>query len=214
MRLLIVIALSMMSALKADPLKGPETFGKSHFILGYTGPVDRQEKPITAPAVPSQLRILFSPDDDVRSELLNLINGEQTMLCIAMFAFTDQDIADALLAARNRGVRIEIISDPVCLHDKNNKITYLCDEGICTMLYNPQYDAGKQSSVMHHKFALFKCPHGGAPLVWTGSFNFTRSASRANQENVIITTDPSAVKRFNDQFTVLKKRARHYHSRH
>jgi len=37
-------------------------------------------------------------------------------------------------------------------------------------------------------------------LLINGSFNWTRSASQANQENVIVTTEPNLVKAYKDQF--------------
>ena len=46
---------------------------------------------------------------------------------------------------------------------------------------------------MHHKFALFD----GRRLM-TGSFNWTRSASEQNEENLIVTADPVLVARSQD----------------
>jgi phosphatidylserine/phosphatidylglycerophosphate/cardiolipin synthase-like enzyme len=53
---------------------------------------------------------------------------------------------------------------------------------------------------MHHKFAIFD----GARLI-NGSYNWTRSACDYNEENVILSNDPSLVRRFADEFDTLWK---------
>lgn len=56
---------------------------------------------------------------------------------------------------------------------------------------------------MHHKFALFD----GRRLM-TGSFNWTRSASEQNEENLIVTADPVLVKAFSERFELLWSKLR------
>ena len=51
---------------------------------------------------------------------------------------------------------------------------------------------------MHHKFTVFD----GATLV-TGSYNWTRSAANANQENIVVTADRALVDAFEAQFEKL-----------
>ncbi len=48
---------------------------------------------------------------------------------------------------------------------------------------------------MHHKFALFD----GRRLA-TGSFNWTRSATEGNEENLIVTDDIRLVRAFAERF--------------
>jgi phosphatidylserine/phosphatidylglycerophosphate/cardiolipin synthase-like enzyme len=54
---------------------------------------------------------------------------------------------------------------------------------------------------MHHKFAVFD-----RRSVLTGSYNWTRSAFRANQENTILTEDPTLVRLFEGEFERLWRR--------
>jgi cardiolipin hydrolase len=56
---------------------------------------------------------------------------------------------------------------------------------------------------MHHKFALFD----GKRLL-TGSFNWTRSASEQNEENMIVTPDPVLVAAFQGRFEALWNKLR------
>jgi phosphatidylserine/phosphatidylglycerophosphate/cardiolipin synthase-like enzyme len=53
---------------------------------------------------------------------------------------------------------------------------------------------------MHHKFAIFD-----RRIVVTGSFNWTRSATTENNENIVVIEDPAVVQRFSDEFERLWK---------
>ncbi len=59
---------------------------------------------------------------------------------------------------------------------------------------------------MHHKFALFT-NNAGKSIVWTGSYNFTKAANEANQENVIVIADNKIFDQFSNQFKRLKERS-------
>lgn len=54
--------------------------------------------------------------------------------------------------------------------------------------------------IMHEKFAIID------QKVWAGSFNWTVSANRCNQEDVIIMTEAATIQRFKKRFELLKSR--------
>jgi phosphatidylserine/phosphatidylglycerophosphate/cardiolipin synthase-like enzyme len=51
---------------------------------------------------------------------------------------------------------------------------------------------------MHHKFALFD-----GQLLLNGSFNWTRSASLNNEENLLVTDNVVLVRSYQQQFELL-----------
>ena len=51
---------------------------------------------------------------------------------------------------------------------------------------------------MHHKFAVFD-----AKTTLTGSYNWTRSAARHNEENLLVTTDPTVTSAYMGAFEEL-----------
>ena len=53
---------------------------------------------------------------------------------------------------------------------------------------------------MHNKFAIID------DKVWTGSFNWTISANRKNQENVVYNDEKDVYEKFLEQFEKLKQR--------
>lgn len=154
--------------------------------------------------------VYFSPDDDMRSRLLHFIGQEQERICAAVFIFTDKDIAHALINAQKRGVPIEIITDATCIRDKHNKIGLLCDADVPVFVYGPQQTSSGYSGIMHHKFIVFSKNMNNRALLWTGSFNFTKSACDSNQENVIVLSEAAVIERFYKQFARLKERSYRY----
>jgi phosphatidylserine/phosphatidylglycerophosphate/cardiolipin synthase-like enzyme len=53
---------------------------------------------------------------------------------------------------------------------------------------------------MHHKFGIID-----SRIVFTGSFNWTYTATKHNQENLLITTNVDIVGQYSEQFEELWK---------
>lgn len=189
--------------------------GKTHFIVGL--PAESISSPpseiVCATDLSGKLRchdgsfkqVFFSPDDDLEQLLIDLINQEQTSIKIAVFSFTDGAVAQALINAHRRGVAVEIVTDISATRDRFNKIEQLKKQGIQVFFYNPK-NTGVLNNIMHHKFALFGKNVAGKSLVWTGSFNFTKSATMNNQENVLVLDEIHLIEKYTKQFGVLKER--------
>lgn len=204
-------------------------FGKTHFIVGQTAQqrADYEEQRKNSVANRGRAHgdglnvhregpkdiyssVFFSPDDDTRTCLLDFINQEKRCIHIAVFIFTDKHIANALVNAYNRGVAVEVVTDPTCVKDRHNKIGLLCDAGIPVFVYNAQHTTEGYSSIMHHKFIVFCNTKDNHPLLWTGSLNLTKSACDNNQENVVISNDITMIEKFEKQFELLKSRSYKY----
>jgi len=193
----------------AEGVHKPGTFGITHFIVGQrVQQCAAQQSQRNIVSVPStEWGVFFSPDDDVRTELLNFIKNEQEYIKIAVFVFTDMQIARALADAKERGVMVEVVTDSVGLRDRYSRIRDLCDAGIPVFIYDVQHGKVGLSSVMHHKFVVFGKNKDSQSYVWTGSCNFTRSACESNQENAVVLNGSVYSQRFYRQFEQLKKRS-------
>jgi len=148
------------------------------------------------------LKSFFSPDDDIRSVLINLIRAEKESISVAIYWKTQKDIAEALVEAYERGVKIEIIADRGYGSDRYSKIPYLANNKIPVWVFQTDI---KTNALMHNKFVIFKNILGRS-LVWTGSYNFTNRANDSNQENVVVLDDKKIVESFSNQFSKIKKR--------
>lgn len=197
------------------PFNAPD-LGKTHFILGMPVNEEKKEQETNlcyADSLTSLLRCVdgsfkqafFSPDDDLEDLLIQLINAEHHSIKVAVFSFTNADIARALMLAHRRGIEVEILIDISCLKDKYNKIDMLKRAGIKIFVYNPR-NTSFLNNIMHNKFVLFGKNVGNKSLLWTGSFNFTKSAKINNQENIIIVDEMHLIERYRKQFAILKQR--------
>ncbi|MBP1657635.1 MAG: hypothetical protein H6Q31_2236 [Bacteroidetes bacterium] len=100
------------------------------------------------------------------------------------------DIAQALIAARQRGVRVRVI----CEQDNRNTspLSSLVSAGIplITDTFDP---ANAGAGLMHNKFVVIDA-YGGAPesvWVWTGSWNPTEPGTYDDYQNAIEIQDPA-----------------------
>jgi len=136
----------------------------------------------------------FSPGDSCRRKLLDLCTSCRHSLDISVFTISDDRLSDAIVAAHGRGVSVRIISDNDKALDEGSDVTYLIAQGIeVRMDDTPNH--------MHHKFALID----GLILV-NGSFNWTRSASDYNQENILVTNEPLLIAAYRSEFETLWKK--------
>ncbi len=188
----------------------PNSFGRTHFIVGYSedSSIPALDEPEYRVKQQTSIRTFFSPDDDVRAELVKLIDREQRAIHAAVYIITEPEIAKAITRARKRNVLVELVTDVGCLKEKANKVSMLCDTGCKLFVYNPPA-INRGSSLMHHKFALFSS-NNGLSYVWTGSYNFTKAASKTNQENAVIISDNKTFDQFMYQFKRLKERSYRY----
>ena len=154
-------------------------------------------RPSALPVTAETGAAFFSPGTTCIQELLRQFNITKQSADVCVFTITDDRITDALMRAHARGVAVRVLTDDDKSHDLGSDIERLRAAGIpCKM------DLGNLAH-MHHKFALFD----GQRLL-TGSFNWTRSASEQNEENMIITPDPVLVSAFQGRFEALWNKLR------
>lgn len=65
-------------------------------------------------------RIFFSPQTNLEQIDIDLIDRSTRTIDIAMYAFTDRQIAAALIRAAERGVRIRIYRDDIQIRDRGD----------------------------------------------------------------------------------------------
>jgi len=143
---------------------------------------------VTSVGVSATATAYFSPGDACLRKLRELCRQAKSRLDVCVFTIADDRLTDELLAAHYRGIRVRIVSDNDKRFDDGSDIAQLAAAGIPLRMDRSAYH-------MHHKFAVFD-----DTLVANGSFNWTRSASASNFENLVVTPDPYLVKVFNGQF--------------
>lgn len=110
---------------------------------------------------------------------------------ICVFTVSDDRISSEIVAAHERGVAVRLITDNDKEADAGSDVERLRDAGIPVAI-------DMTSAHMHHKFALVD-----GEWLLNGSFNWTRSASERNEENLVATNDPVLLKDFQQCFDAL-----------
>jgi mitochondrial cardiolipin hydrolase len=133
----------------------------------------------------------FSPGEDCRRQLLDLLIAARETLDISVFTISDDRLSEAIIAAHKRGIQIRLITDNDKAQDQGSDIFRLMDHGVEVRMDNSAYH-------MHHKFAVVD-----KRVLVNGSFNWTRSATDYNQENILVTDEPKLVTAYLTEFESL-----------
>jgi len=131
--------------------------------------------------------------NSVEGKLIEKINAAQTSIHIVSFEFDLTPVAEALIAAHQRGVDVRWVTD-----DENGieadeepghgQFAMLEDAGI-------EVRADTRSALMHNKFWLFD-----GKIAWTGSTNVTESGIFQQNNNVIVIHSPEVTAMYEREF--------------
>ncbi|MCW8330768.1 phospholipase D-like domain-containing protein [Photobacterium sp. SDRW27] len=133
----------------------------------------------------------FSPGNSCLNGIKNQLRQAVKSVDICVFTIADDYLTEAIVATYKRGVRVRIITDNDKINDIGSDIEHLSRQGIEVKVDDTRYH-------MHHKFALFD----NERLI-NGSFNWTRSASQYNSEDLTLTDDKRHVQAFSRHFEQL-----------
>jgi phosphatidylserine/phosphatidylglycerophosphate/cardiolipin synthase-like enzyme len=144
---------------------------------------------LSAAAAPAS-EVYFSPNGGARQRLVRAIEESRKTIDIAVYTFTAYELADALYAAKARGVHVRMLVDREMAGTGGSGVRGLRLNGITVRTLGVT-----EQSLMHNKFAVFD-----EHLVVTGSYNWTNSAEHANYENLVVLEEPTVVARFHQEF--------------
>lgn len=132
-----------------------------------------QPRPTVISAIGS-IEVAFSPNNGVTNRIVVAINQAEHSILVAAYSFTSKDIAAALLAAKKRGVSVQLLLDKSQISHKYSSSTFFANQGLSQRI-------DIQHAIYHDKYMVID-----AKTVITGSFNFTKAAETKNAENILI----------------------------
>lgn len=133
----------------------------------------------------------FAPGDACLRKLRELCRSARRSLDICVFTISDDRLAQEILDCHARGVLVRVLTDNEKRFDEGSDVARLHHAGIAVRLDDTPFH-------MHHKFALFD-----GRVLANGSFNWTRSATDRNEENLVVTDDAKLVGWFAGRFDAL-----------
>jgi len=148
------------------------------------------------PYIDRELEIYFSKDSDIESRIIELIRASKVEIDIMMFAFTNRDIANELLRAKERGVEVKIVIDRTQnRYQRANSIyNYLKLKGIDIELDRNRFK-------LHNKVMIID-----SNITIIGSYNYTKKANSINDENILIIKDRELTEKYIGEFKKIKSK--------
>ena len=146
----------------------------------------------TPPAIMARgtVQVGFAPWDNAEGMIVDAIREAKQQILVHAFSFTSRTIANALIAARRRGVDVRVMADrEQTLGGEASRIPDLVRAGIPVTL-----EVRYQSA--HNKVMVIDAGSAEAAVI-TGSYNWTYAAQYRNAENVLILRhNPDIVKAY------------------
>jgi phosphatidylserine/phosphatidylglycerophosphate/cardiolipin synthase-like enzyme len=124
-------------------------------------------------------QVAFTPGDDAGALVVAAIGQARRQILVQAYSFTHRAIAEALVAARRRGVDVRVIADRgQAARLETSLVEWLARQGVPVYL-----DADHAAA--HDKVMVLDAGSPDAALI-TGSFNFTHAAQHRNAENLLL----------------------------
>jgi len=141
-----------------------------------------------------EVEVYFSPDGYCQEAILREIETAQVTIDVAMYSFTSEPIAEALVDAMGRGVAVRVLLDKQQAGGRYSRGNFLDSCGI-------EVRVEDWSGYMHHKFAVID-----SSVLLVGSYNWSANAERSNNENLLVIRDDSLSMIFMEEFQKLWER--------
>lgn len=142
------------------------------------------------------LEVYFSPDDGVAARLVKLLRGAETSIYFMAYSMTADDFGDIIRQKAKDGLRVfGVMDESQVKSNKGGEFDLFQQAGLRV------YKDGNPGQ-MHHKVIIID-----EKIVITGSYNFSASAERKNDENVVIIFDEQIAAQYLAEFERVYLRA-------
>ncbi|MTI22312.1 phospholipase [Fulvivirga sp. RKSG066] len=148
-------------------------------------------------------------DDNLEQVIVNFIDGAKSRLDIAVQELESKPIAEALIRARKRKLRMRIVTEHDYLrvtraredpwlsggtHEENRLIH------LAILRSNIDIKSDFNTNIFHQKFII-----RDSSSILTGSTNFTPTGTHKNLNHVVIVHDKKVAKIFNNEFKEIRQ---------
>ncbi|NMA44907.1 MAG: phospholipase D family protein [Candidatus Diapherotrites archaeon] len=166
----LILAIFVLSYLRDQPVAFEESISGNKTIVANT------------------IEPYFCPEDECSKKVIGQINSANKSIYVAIYSFSMNEIADALILAHNRGVEVKVIFDY-----SQSKMDYSVDEKLSDAGIEIKRSDG--SGLMHNKFCIID-----ENVVMGGSFNYSVNADEKNDENLLVIYSEELAAKFLNEF--------------
>lgn len=129
-------------------------------------------------------QVYFSPKGGCTEAIVKNLDQAERYVLVQAYSFTSKRIAEALVDAHKRGVKVKVLLDKSQRHGKGSQLSLLVNAGIPVSI-------DTKHSIAHNKVMIID-----GVTVLTGSFNFTNAAEDKNAENLLVVRDKTIAKKY------------------
>ena len=140
---------------------------------------------------PQHEKVLRFPSQESEKQLKYYLSLAQISIKICMYTFTNRQLMECMRDAKNRGVRVQLITD------KESLSTLYIHEMAAIGIECTHHNLSNTAK-MHHKFAVVD-----NLILINGSLNWTMRGVRQNHENVMISGSQVYINEFLEEFESL-----------
>ncbi len=133
---------------------------------------------------PGGIEVYFSPHGGCTDAVVRELDAAKDSVLVQAYTFTSSPIAKALVAARGRGVNVQVILDKSPRTGAYSPGNFFKEAGIPTFI-DDKY------AMAHNKIMVID-----GRTVITGSFNFDEAAEEDNAENLLVLHDAATAARY------------------
>ncbi len=146
----------------------------------------------------SDEQVYFSPKGGCTEAIVKNLDQAEKYVLVQAYSFTSKPIAEALVNAHKRGVKVKVLLDKSQRRGKGSKLGMLVDAGIPVSI-------DTKHSIAHNKVMIID-----GVTVMTGSFNFTDAAEDKNAENLLVLHDKVVAKKYGDNWNEHNQHSERY----
>jgi phosphatidylserine/phosphatidylglycerophosphate/cardiolipin synthase-like enzyme len=143
-------------------------------------------------------QVCFTPEENCSDEIVSLIETAKSTVFLQAYTFTSSQITNALLRAKKRGVRVEVILDKSARIAKYSSGDILANKGIPVFIDSVHTTAEDKVILIDEE------------TVVTGSLNFTKPALEGSAGNLLILRHKFIVKKYLENWKLHKSHSDSY----
>ena len=136
----------------------------------------------------ASVEVYFSPEDGVAKYVLQRLTAAKRSIHFMAFSYTSSAIADAMVAQAKAGLPVRGVFESQNAGGSGSVFGRLRQGGVDVLEDGNCY-------ILHHKVIVID-----ERTVITGSYNFTNSAEKDNDENLVIVDDPNLARTYLEEF--------------
>ncbi len=146
----------------------------------------------------AEIEALFSAEVNIREAFLKEIETLSETLDLALYEITSVDLVHALARAKERGVKVRVVTDSKQARIKSSRVNLLIKQGVSVKTLG-----GKEKGAMNHRFAILD-----GKKVITGSHGWAEGSVRGDYESILIIQDNDLANSYQKEFDRLWREKR------